>query len=256
MAIYVKKNNALLLKNDRSIAEFYKGNTKIFGYNNSKQGNVIVADNVHPIKHKLKIKLSSDTVTDFSAVNVTRCGKNVFDADAVLPSLENPSYAYDMAHWTKQADGSFYLFNVGILHGYKWFENTSGYAGAMAISLTAKSPTAAESAGTLFIGIEYTDGTKESKYCYGGEVYKTYTFVTNANKTVTRIYQTYGDSNGTYIKDIMIAYGADAEYEPYKSQTVTANTDGTVEGITSLPNITLLTDGNTVNINCGYVACT
>ena len=79
MAIYVGENNALMLKSDRSVVEFYKGDTKIFGYNNSAQGEIITADNVHPIEHKLKVKLSSDTITDFSGVTVTRCGKNLFN---------------------------------------------------------------------------------------------------------------------------------------------------------------------------------
>lgn len=254
MGIYVKNNNALLLKNDKSLAEFYKGNTKIFGYNNLKQGSVITADNVHPIEHNLKIKLSSDLLTDFSGVNVTRYGKNLFDADTVLPSLENPSYAYAQAHWLKQADGSFYLFNVGILHGYKWFENTSGYKGQVAISITTKLPKITSEQSGLGIYFKYTDGTSESLYVYGCEDYITKKIVSNPNKTVLHIAQSYNYGTEVYLKDIMIAYGTDTEYEPYKSQTVTANKDGMVEGITSLPNMTILTDSNDADITCKYVA--
>ena len=43
-------------------------------------------------------------------------------------------------------------------------------------------------------------------------------------------------------------------YEPYNGQTVTANADGTVEGLTSLyPNTTLMTDTNGVIIDCEYL---
>lgn len=254
MCIYVKNNNALLLKNDKSVAEFYKGNTKIFGYNNLKQGSVITADNVHPIEHNLKIKLSSDLLTDFSNVNVTRCGKNIFDADTVLPSLENPSYAYAQAHWLKQADGSFYLFNVGILRGYKWFENTSGYKGQVAISISAKALNLEGDQYGLQLCIAYTDGTKDAFNIYKSEDFVTYTLVSDASKTVSHIYQSYGFTKGPYIKDIMIAYGTDTEYEPYNSQTVTANSNGTVKGLTSLPNMTILTDAVDANITCKYVA--
>ena len=48
------------------------------------------------------------------------------------------------------------------------------------------------------------------------------------------------------------------EYEEYKGvQTVVANTDGTVEGLTSVsPNMTVLTDTEGVNIDCTYNADT
>lgn len=252
MGIYVKNNNALLLKNDRSVAEFYKGNTKIFGYNKLKQGSVITADNVHPIEHNLKIKLSSDLLTDFSGVNVTRYGKNLFDADTVLPSLNNPSFPTWC--WSKQADGSFYLGNVGTLYGCKWFENTTGYKGQFSISLLAKVPDLDEKHRSLHIIIQYTDGTTEAFYTYGSKSFVKRTLVSNANKTVSHIRQSYGDISPTYIKDIMIAYGTNSEYELYKSQTVTANKDGMVEGITSLPNMTILTDSNDADITCKYVA--
>lgn len=255
MGIYVKNNNALLLKNDRNVAEFYKGNTKVFGYNDSKQGKVITADNVHPIEHNLKIKLSSDSVTDFSGVNVTRCGKNIFDADAVLPSLENPNLPYDICKWIKQKDGSFFMQNIGGLERYKWFENTTGYGGQVSFSLATKANNGTGELNTLNIIFTYTDGSKESLNVRNDTDYTTYTFKTDAKKTLSYIYQSYHSNVATYIKDIMITFGTDTEYEPYNLQTVTANADGTVEGITGLPNMTLLTDTDGVVINCEYVAC-
>lgn len=251
MGIYVKNNNALLLKNERSVAEFYKGNTKIFGYNKLKQGSVITADNVHPIEHNLKIKLSSDLLTDFSGVNVTRYGKNLFDADTILPALTNPSSPN--YHWGKQDDGSFYLFNVGLLNSCIWFENTRGYNGQFAISITTKSPKITSEQYGLSVYFKYTDGTSESLHVYGCEDYITKKIVSNPNKTVLHIAQSYNYGTAVYLKDIMIAYGTDTEYEPYKSQTVTANSNGTVKGLTSLPNMTILTDSCDTNITCKYV---
>lgn len=255
MGIYVKNNNALLLKNDRNVAEFYKGNTKVFGYNDSKQGKVITADNVHPIEHNLKIKLSSDSATDFSGVNVTRCGKNLFDADTVLPSLENPNLPYDICKWKKQNDGSFFMGNLGGLVNYKWFENTVGQGGQVSFSLSSKAINGTSEHYTLNIVFYYTDGSKESLHVRNDADYTTYIFKTDAEKTLSYIYQSYNSNAQTYVKDVMIAFGNHAEYEPYNSQIVTANVDGTVDGLTSLTNMTVLTDSDDIAINCEYVAC-
>ena len=193
-------------------------------------------------------------MTDFSNVNVTRCGKNIFDADAVLPSLENPNLPYDVCKWIKQADGSFYMGNIGGLEGYKWFENTKGYNGQFSFSITTKANNGTGERGTLKITFVYADGSKESLGMRDMLDYTTYTFVTNANKTLSYIYQTYNSNASTYVKDIMITFGDDTEYEPYNPHTVTANIDGTVEGLTSLsPNMTILSDTDGVVINCEYV---
>ena len=255
MAIYVGENNALMLKSDRSVVELYKGEKKLFGYNNSVQGEIIAADNVHPIEHKLKVKLTSDTITDFSNVNVIRCGKNFFDADTVLPSLRNPSFTAQNQCWVKQDDGSFYLFNIGILKGYKWFENTKGYNGQMAISITTKSriENIDETADGFQVSVAYTDGTTAKILCKRSEDYITYTLVTNAEKTVDYIYQAVSATCGVYIKNIMIAYGNDSEYEPYNPQIAISNSDGTVEGLTSLsPDMTIFSDSTDAVINISY----
>lgn len=190
-------------------------------------------------------------ITDFSNVKVTRCGKNFFDADTVLPSFTNINFP--TWHWSKQADGSFYLGNVGTLGGCKWFENTSGYKGQISISITAKSPKITSEQSGLGIYFKYTDDTSESFYVYGCEDYITKTLVSNPNKTVLHIAQSYNYGTAVYLKDIMIAYGTDTEYEPYNPYTVTANIDGTVEGLASLsPNMTLYTDNDGAIINCQY----
>lgn len=250
MAIYVGEKNALLLKNDRSVVEFYKGKDKISGYN-SATDKIVKLDNVHHIEHKLKISLSSDSVTDFSNVKVTRCGKNIFDADTVLPSLHNPSYPHN--HWEKQEDGSFFVGNSSILTKLKWFENTKGYMGQMAISISVKLPEGAESENPFTMVFRYTDGTNEPLRFYPNDDFVTGTLVSNPNKTVSHIDQNSNRARPVYIKDIMIAYGDNTDYEPYNPQTVTANADGTVEGITSVsPNMTVMSDNTDAMINVLY----
>lgn len=163
-------------------------------------GSIISAKDVSPVEHSLGVKLKS---------------RNIFDADTILPSLENPSYAYAQAHWTKQPDGSFHLFNVAILAGYKWFENTSGYEGQMAISITGKVAAPVENQNGMAISFVYTDNTIDTMKMPCSEEYVTSTLVSNPNKTVAYISQSYSTIAGPYIKDIMIAYGTDTTYTPY-----------------------------------------
>ena len=49
---------------------------------NNVTGEHIAINDVSSIEHNLQIKLLSDTITDFSAVNVSRCGKNIFDFES------------------------------------------------------------------------------------------------------------------------------------------------------------------------------
>ena len=49
-------------------------------YMNGKEvGAIVTATNVTPIEHNVGVKLSSDTLTDFSGVEVARYGKNLWN---------------------------------------------------------------------------------------------------------------------------------------------------------------------------------
>ena len=244
MAIYVGEKNALLLKNDRSVVEFYKGNTKIFGYNNSKQGRVITADDVHPIEHKLKIKISSDSITDFSGVNVTRCGKNLFDKDK----------ASDHINWVGVGSG-YSLFKVYIGKGNTVTVShpqdlTVGITGCpyFMVSTNSTTPDGAKwiyhKTNSSLINKAVTLKNIPTNYIYlRANVYDI--------PSLERFMNFFGNNN------LQIEINTTAtDYEEYKpSQTVSANADGTVEGITGLPNMTILSDADGVVINCEYVAC-
>lgn len=71
MAIYVEKNNAALLKSDRSVVELYKGAKKIFGYNYAK-GKIVKVDDVHSTQHKLKVNLSSKNLIPYPYTDTTK----------------------------------------------------------------------------------------------------------------------------------------------------------------------------------------
>ena len=56
-------------------AEAFKG---------SAVGNVVSINDLSPIEHNLKVKLSSDRLTDFSGVKVTVSGKNLFNYEKLM----------------------------------------------------------------------------------------------------------------------------------------------------------------------------
>lgn len=219
-------------------------------------GTAIAVNDVSPIEHSVGCKLTSDTITDFSGVEVSRHGKNLFDQDTALPKVELIHPDYSNYIWTKQADGSFFSGNIGTMVGGKWWENTNGYTGQMSLCFTAKTPNDDTGKLGLAISFVYTDDTKTSVYVETSIDYKTYTLTSAVGKTVSYIrqsYQNYGSQH--YIKDVMIAYGTDVNYKPYKEPTTyTSTADGTVESVTSIaPNITLLTNNNDVVINANYL---
>ena len=68
MSIYKGKNNAALLRKDRSVVELYKGDTRIFGYNSKVSGEKISVDNVHPVEHKMRVSVRTENLADYSTV--------------------------------------------------------------------------------------------------------------------------------------------------------------------------------------------
>ena len=188
-------------------------------------------------------------ISDLSTVEVSRYGKNIFDADAILPTIVNPSLPTMV--WEKQTDGSFRLGNTGALVKGVWFKN-SDYKGSISVSVSAKIPQANETDNGLTLVVRYTDETNDVIRFYGCEDFVTKTIVSNPNKTVDYIDQSYNVGVVAFVKNIMIAYGTDTEYEPYIDPTTYHfNADGTpTEAIKSIaPNMTLLTNNNGVVIN-------
>ena len=56
---------------------------KINDMSNSKLGSTILIDDISPVTHEMSVKISSDTVTDLTAVKVTRCGKNLIQTNII-----------------------------------------------------------------------------------------------------------------------------------------------------------------------------
>lgn len=200
-------------------------------------GAVIRADDVSETEHNLNVTLTSDTVTDFSGVNVSKYGKNLL-----------PDTIKDFNNWTSQSGsqkififenltvGEKYTFSFGVKNSL----NNHGY-----FYLQKK-----DEAGTA---------SNIYRYAVGGQLtYAPQTFTVESGYT----YYLYGwfqyADSGAFetITNMQLEVGSvQTDYEAYiEPQTVTANADGRVYGLTSAsPTMTLLTDTENVTINCEYL---
>ena len=233
------------------ISSEYANNTFASAVSNSAEGTVVKPDDISSLEHNLKIKLTSDSITDFSAVKVFRYGKNLFN-----PTL------FTEAGWNIEDDGAYsglpnllsdlYKIDKGGIPGIPYLTGLS-----YSVSFSAKADITSSGNMSLYVYIYYTDGTNEAIRVNSTE-YKYYSLVSSSQKTVDKIAFGYNTGYKTYVKNFIISIGSDLSYEPYKEvQSTAANNDGTVYGLTSTsPYMTLITDTDGVVINCDYKADT
>ncbi len=246
MAIYVGENNALLLKNDRSVVEFYKGNQKIFGYNGNANGETITVDNVHPVEHKLKVKLSSDTVTDFSGISVKRYGKNLFTPEIL--TISNNAKNFTISNNEFSFERTVYTGGISVAYDIYLKAGIYTLSGNADCSDGTNTMGTAVRLGSAFIANKSSAGSKNGI---------NYSFTVEESNTYRINFYSSGSTAGTVttFKNIQLEYGSGAtDYEQYKEcQTATANTNGIVEGLTSVsPNMTVLSNSADVLINVSY----
>lgn len=103
----------------------------------------------------------------------------------------------------------------------------------------------------------YSDGTTSKVLGYRNTEWEHFTLTSAAGKTVVALgMNSYGFYNFPYIDcdSFQLEEGSTATaYEPYNRTTYQSIADGTVEGVTSIaPNMTLLSDNNSVVINAHY----
>lgn len=234
--------------------EGYETGKQDFGIKATESGTEVTLENVNEHKHDISVNLTSDTITDFTGVNLNVSGKNLATAEQV--------YAKHKSKTNKTVDGRSCISLLGsgnfeyiIEGGFK--ENTQyTISFEMATWQRANFPNETHS---YTLRVTYTDG----KYGWisGAQtwnVWKKRTLVTAAGKTVKSIGQVGYDNVGVYIdKDTFLIYeGAitDPVYEPYfEPFTIEANTNGDVEGLESVAStIYLDTDTENVTINAEY----
>lgn len=194
--------------------------------NGSLSGSVVSANDVNSIEHNIPCQLTSDTITDFSSVNVSKYGKNL--CSYIIPKGKQNGITSEL--------------NLPI--------------GTYTVSVNVKAKLT--SSAFLYIRRKREGASSFTAYAkpIAGNTYQPDTFTVEPNCEY-QIYLYCEVSNYMYntFDQLQIEVGTDATpYERYiEPTTYTANADGTVEGITSIaPNMTLLTDTNGVVINANY----
>ena len=242
----------------------------------STSGNPVYLDDVSEIPHNVGITLSSDTIIDFSDVNVTVCGKNL------IPESKYPSsVTYSGVTFTYEGDGVFCINGT--------FDNSSGTTNAAITAYVLNNASI-----QVDDGLTYTLCVRVLSGSYSGTTNPFIPYMALDSNTVTRknwlfvklssdidnqtkyasgvpsttladancvskfwFYHTaYSGETITYSDyrvQVWLTKGLTAiDYEPYKGTTYTASADGTVEGVTSLsPYMNIYSDAD-VDIKVDY----
>jgi hypothetical protein len=194
-------------------------------------------------------------ISDFTSIEVSRYGKNLFDV--AIASIKGINISVvnngEKIDFTALSDSNskriqillpISLFTVGKQYILKMNATQKpnniyvGNANSQSDTSTMKDFGEAGSLDILVPQVTFT--------------------VKNLNKPYVCIYMYFGQlltNESGVITNIQLELGKTAtEYEPFiEPQAETANAEGTVEGLTSLsPNMTLLTNTNGVVIDCQY----
>lgn len=230
-------------------------------YMNAKvSGTAIAVNDVNAIEHSVGCYLTSDTITDFSGIAVSRYGKNLFRPQFNFIFVE-ASYT-DGTLFTPQISGNTLVCTTNPLYVP---QNTWLYykhalllgkdriviriynSNDENISTTEKTDIICSSAWYLAAYKGYIVDKPASGFSFK---------VTSNVAYITLCYCGMDSEGGNKYGDLQLELGTTATpYEPYIEPTVhTANADGTVDGIKSIsPNMTLLTNNNNVVINANYL---
>lgn len=192
---------------------------------------------------------------DLSTVTVKRLGKNLFDPSKFLAG----------SGWKKTNDGVYYGNSALLYAVYKKSTNNPIVSGVFkestqyTISFLHRTDT---NTGGITFSWEYTDGKVGEAYTSQNksDIFELRSTTSKAGKTVKAVYLSYGNTSGSYFKDVQLEEGATTdrnrvtEFEPYNCTEYTANADGIVEGIKSLyPTTTLMTDTDGVIVSAEYI---
>lgn len=250
----------------------YANNTFAPTIKNTVSGGVLAVHDVSPVEHALNIKLSSDTLTDFSNVGVSRYGKNLYNLYDENVKSENGIYAFDTIvkennQLILTEDNSVAVSNMPMLTFYKSELPKGTYILSYNYNFENSLPVAIRPNELLYYAddtfvtldklVNATEGTQTrtitlSKDCTLRIVFYHHVHSAAEEHSSKTIYK-------AVFSNIQLVVGTTAtDYEPYiEPQTVTANADGTVDGLTSLsPDMTIMTDTEGVVIDMTYNADT
>lgn len=210
-------------------------------------GTAVSMTDVSPLEHQIGVKLASDTITDFSSVTLTKCGKNLL------------SYPYERSSIT--AAGITYTDNGD---GTLTVKGTPSYQYGATFMLTKTCPFKNGVTYTFSEAALRAQGFRFS-LCYfdkeqNKEMYpdKLYTITWDDSKYQ---FKHLAIDNGNSLKTVenvvirpQIEIGTiETEYEPFKApETVPVNADGTASVVGKGEDVTLMTDTAGVTISAEY----
>ena len=182
---------------------------------------------------------------DPSTIKVSRHGKNII-------SLET---------FTTTPSSTVATFTNGVLsiEGYiaSHRVNAAGLVGET-LTISCEASRSGEKGGGLAIEFRDIDNNKISGIFKQNELSPHFSFIVpDGTCNMVVFFYASGSANDTgtaTYKNILLEIGGSVTaYEAYKGTTYTPNTDGTVEGLTSIsPTMTLLTDYEGITIDCEY----
>ena len=230
----------------------------------SKSGSAILIDDISPVEHTMTVKVSSDTVTDLTAVKVRKCGKNLLDTnqahnagwsgnrydtfsinDNVITATSDNSTTktVSMGLFDGELPAGDYILSLNAV-----IENTPKHKRPNEIFISKNG-----SVLTL-TSVTKTDGSYSPKIKF--TLSEKAKIIIDFHKNVNASQETVSDTvYKVTLSNIQLELGSTAtDYEPYKEcAEYTPNADGTVNGVTSLyPNTTLMSDKDGVLIDCEY----
>ena len=237
---------------------------------NTVSGEYISIKDVSSAEHDLKIQLSSDVVTDFSGVAVSRYGKNLFtfanrNAANFGSSVNTTKRNFiENCYYYKVSGNNYYINSIDyeILNNNSFTMTTSNaYGLGVNFKVNPKETYTVscdmEGNGRICVALYDSEGTWLSA------VYDVSTFVVPENCKWAVIcftgFMDPGKTENISFKNIQLEIGTSASnFEEYKgAEEVTANSNGEVDDLTSVsPNMTIFTDTEGVTINCTYNADT
>lgn len=204
-----------------------------FGIINEVTGtNIATCDYVNENPHNVEVKLSSDTVTDFSGVEVKCFSGNLFDISTIT------AFEVDGNTIIKSPTKEDYVLPEG-----KALPNTQYY---ISYEVDVLSESRIENFNFL---ITYTDGSVLDKYIHTDTPY----IVTDVSKSVKHIkLRTLGATTEQRLSNVMISVGSIPSYQPYTETTYTANADGTLSIPSVSPTMNIICDTEGVDVSAKY----
>ena len=182
---------------------------------------------VSEVPHEVEIQLTSDTITDFSDVKVTACGKNLWDKDNVIPDSYSGSYSL---HTIKVGVGDTvtvsYLQDLALGLGMHAYVNTS------------KSAPNDSKLWLYHSTVSLSNKTVKIK----------------ATKGVVYLAYSLPDKFMQYIgNDLQIEIGSEAtEYVSYEGRTYISDSNGKVAVKSISPIMNISTNETDINISASY----